>query len=40
MVVDVEDSSDDDKILEELHRGYKLGDKVLRAAQVKIGRKK
>jgi molecular chaperone GrpE len=39
MVVDVEEASDDGRILEELHRGYKLGDKVLRAAQVKIGRK-
>ncbi|MDR1020916.1 MAG: nucleotide exchange factor GrpE [Synergistaceae bacterium] len=40
MVVDTEEASDDGKVLEELHRGYKLGDKVLRAAQVKIGRKK
>ncbi|MDR0649692.1 MAG: nucleotide exchange factor GrpE [Synergistaceae bacterium] len=40
MVADVEEDSDDEKILEELHRGYKLGDKVLRAAQVKIGRKR
>ncbi|MDR1515196.1 MAG: nucleotide exchange factor GrpE [Synergistaceae bacterium] len=39
VVADVEESSDDGRILEELHRGYKLGDKVLRAAQVKIGRK-
>jgi molecular chaperone GrpE (heat shock protein) len=40
MAVDVEESSDDGRILEELHRGYRLGDKVLRAAQVKVGRKK
>jgi molecular chaperone GrpE len=39
MVIDVEDKDQDGKILEELHKGYKLGDKVLRAAQVKIGRK-
>jgi molecular chaperone GrpE len=40
MAVDVEESSDDGRILEEIHRGYRLGDKVLRAAQVKVGRKK
>jgi molecular chaperone GrpE (heat shock protein) len=40
MVVDVEDEEDDGRILDELHRGYKLGDKVLRAAQVKVGKKK
>jgi molecular chaperone GrpE len=39
LVVEVEESSDDGRILDELHRGYKLGDKVLRAAQVRIGRK-
>ncbi|MDR0615601.1 MAG: nucleotide exchange factor GrpE [Synergistaceae bacterium] len=39
MADDVEES-DDGRILEELHRGYRLGDKVLRAAQVKVGRKK
>lgn len=40
MVADVGEDAEDGKILEELHRGYKLGDKVLRAAQVKIGRKR
>lgn len=39
MVVDVPNDADDGKILEELHRGYKLGEKVLRAAQVKVGKK-
>lgn len=39
MVVAVDDAGQDGKILEELHRGYMLGDKVLRAAQVKVGRK-
>jgi molecular chaperone GrpE len=39
MMVEVEDENEDGKILEELHRGYKLGEKVLRAAQVKVGRK-
>ena len=40
MVDDVTDESKDGMVLEELHRGYKLGDKVLRAAQVKVGKKK
>lgn len=40
MVADVTDDKDDGAVLEELHRGYKLGDKVLRAAQVKVGKKK
>jgi molecular chaperone GrpE (heat shock protein) len=39
MVVEVGDENEDGKILEELHRGYRLGEKVLRAAQVKVGRK-
>lgn len=37
-VVEVEDDRDG-TIVEELHRGYMLGDKVLRAAQVRVGRK-
>ena len=37
MVVEV-DEAQDGAIIEELHRGYMLGDKVLRAAQVKVGR--
>ncbi len=40
MVVDVTDEKEDGMVLEELHRGYKLGDKVLRAAQVRVGKKK
>lgn len=40
MVVDVTDEGEDGMVLEELHRGYKLGDKVLRAAQVRVGKKK
>ena len=40
MVADVADEKEDGMVLEELHRGYKLGDKVLRAAQVKVGKKK
>lgn len=40
MVADIDDDREDGKILEELHRGYRLGDKVLRAAQVKVARKK
>lgn len=39
MVVDVEDESQNGVILEELHKGYRLGEKVLRASQVKVGRK-
>ena len=38
MVVEV-DEGQDGAIIEELHRGYMLGEKVLRAAQVKVGRK-
>lgn len=40
MTVDVDDEAEDGKILEVLYRGYKLGDKVLRAAQVKVGKRK
>ncbi|MDR3332414.1 MAG: nucleotide exchange factor GrpE [Synergistaceae bacterium] len=38
MVVETSDEAENGLILEELHRGYTLGDKVLRAAQVKIAR--
>jgi molecular chaperone GrpE len=38
MAAEVYDAGEDGKILEELHRGYRLGEKVLRAAQVKVGR--
>ena len=38
MVVEVGEEQDG-AIIEELHRGYILGEKVLRAAQVKVGRK-
>lgn len=38
-VVDVDDEARDGMVLEELYRGYLLGDKVLRAAQVKVGKK-
>jgi molecular chaperone GrpE len=37
---DVEDSAMDGMITEQLHNGYMLGDKVLRASRVKVGRKK
>jgi molecular chaperone GrpE (heat shock protein) len=40
MTVEVDDDAQDGKILEVLHRGYRLGDKVLRAACVKVGEKK
>lgn len=39
MTVDVDDAAQDGKIQEVLHKGYKLGEKVLRAAQVKVGKK-
>ena len=39
MVTDSEDSEEDGLIIEELHRGYVLGEKVLRPAGVKIVRK-
>lgn len=35
----VDDEKDDNMVLAELLRGYTLGDKVLRAAQVKVGKK-
>ncbi|MDR3255256.1 MAG: nucleotide exchange factor GrpE [Synergistaceae bacterium] len=38
MAVEVEDG-EDGKILEELSKGYRLGEKVLRAARVKIGKR-
>jgi molecular chaperone GrpE len=37
---DVDDAAMDGMITEQLHSGYMLGDKVLRAARVKVGRKK
>jgi molecular chaperone GrpE len=40
MVVDVESESEDGMVMEALHRGYMLGEKLLRAAKVKVGRKK
>ncbi|MDR1916404.1 MAG: nucleotide exchange factor GrpE [Synergistaceae bacterium] len=40
MVADVEGDDEDGAVLETLHTGYMLGEKVLRAAQVKVGRKK
>lgn len=40
MTVDVDDDSQDGKIIEVLNRGYRLGEKLLRAALVKVGRKK
>ena len=39
-VVEVENDEDDGVVLEALHKGYRLGDKVLQAAKVKVGRKK
>lgn len=39
MVVNVDDEACDGMIVEELHRGYMLGDRVLRASQVKVGKK-
>lgn len=39
MADSVDDEKDDGMVLAELHRGYMLGDKVLRAAQVKVGKK-
>lgn len=39
MIVDVENEEDDGKIIEVLNRGYKIGDKLVRAALVKVGRK-
>ncbi|MDR1471090.1 MAG: nucleotide exchange factor GrpE [Synergistaceae bacterium] len=40
MAVDVESDEENGAILEQLHVGYMLGDKVLRASQVKVGRKR
>ncbi|GHV54523.1 hypothetical protein FACS1894216_14730 [Synergistales bacterium] len=40
MTVGVTDDEEDGKVLEELHRGYILGGKVLSAAKVKVGKKK
>ena len=40
MVVDVESDDGDGMVIEALHRGYTLGEKLLRAAKVKVGRKK
>ena len=40
MLVDVESGDEDGMVMEALHRGYMLGEKVLRAAKVKVGRKK
>ena len=39
MVVDTDKDEESGKILQELNKGYMLGDKVLRAAGVKVGRK-
>jgi len=39
MTADVESDEEDGAVMEVLHRGYMLGDKVLQAAKVKIGRK-
>lgn len=36
MTVDVDDEAEDGKIQGVLYKGYKLGDKILRAAQVKV----
>lgn len=38
--VDVDDSELDGTVVEVFHKGYMLGDKVLQAAKVKVGRKK
>jgi len=40
MMVDVESGDEDGIVMEVLHTGYILGEKVLRAAKVKVGRKK
>ena len=40
MTVDVESGDMDGMVVETLHTGYMLGEKVLRAARVKVGRKK
>lgn len=38
--VDVVDGSEDGKVAEVLRKGYKLGDQILRPAQVKVTKKK
>lgn len=38
MTVDVDDDAQDGVIIETIHRGYRLGEKLLRAALVKVGR--
>jgi molecular chaperone GrpE len=38
--VDVDDDERDGTVAEVFHKGYMLGDKVLQAAKVKVGRKK
>lgn len=38
--VEVDDEAQDNKILEEITAGYKIGEKVIRAARVKVGIKK
>jgi molecular chaperone GrpE len=40
MTVDVESDDGDGMVMEPLHPGYMLGDKVLRPAKVKVGKKK
>ncbi|MDR1579887.1 MAG: nucleotide exchange factor GrpE [Synergistaceae bacterium] len=39
-IVDVDDDERDGAVVEVFHKGYMLGDKVLQAAKVKVGRKK
>jgi len=40
MMVDVVSEDEDGMVMEALNRGYMLGEKLLRAAKVKVGRKK
>jgi molecular chaperone GrpE len=40
MTVEAESDEEDGAVVEVLHRGYMLGEKVLQAAKVKVGRKK
>jgi molecular chaperone GrpE len=40
MTIEVDSDEEDGVIVEALHRGYILGDKVIQAAKVKVGRKK
>lgn len=37
--IEVEDKKDDDKILEVIQKGYKIGNKIIRHPNVKVGRK-